>query len=504
MKGQIKLWIGIIVLGVLLVVLVGCGAKATPTPTPRPPTATPTAVPATATPTPRPAAATSTPVAPTATPVPATPTSRPGTTPVPATATPTPVPAAPTATPVPATPTPTAKKVLPGPAPANTISDADWAKIVEAGKKEGKVLCYCWFPGWTGDMVKEGMKSTYGIEVEIVAQTVTTMVERLKSEYRAGIKVVDVWQTIGSGQVGSVEPMGILKPMDNLPAVKDINDPNVWYANPMVSRYSARLWPAMAIGAGNFEYNTKLIPPDRVPKKPQDLLDPFYKGKICENDPINNVFLDNRFWRGFRSLGYPDWWPEFYHQYANKGNSNFYFFFLGQNPWYTGDCGIFLYQFLTQTAGNVKEQNAFFNNPSVKTESFDSPMPGTPVTSLMGGLPTTVPHPNAAMVMMNWLLSKEGNTKWVNHKGIITSLRRDVPNPIEPKYWAQKPMTQFWLEEPQWYTFEDYAYARRTMFKLAKEGMTKDAFLKDVKDASMGFWGQYPPPPAQLQSVGGL
>jgi ABC-type Fe3+ transport system substrate-binding protein len=37
------------------------------------------------------------------------------------------------------------------------------------------------------------------------------------------------------------------------------------------------------------------------------------------------------------------------------------------------------------------------------------------------------PHPSAAKVYLNWLLSKEGQTSWALHTGGRNSLRLDVP-----------------------------------------------------------------------------
>ncbi|MDO8635304.1 MAG: hypothetical protein Q7R34_03535, partial [Dehalococcoidia bacterium] len=46
------------------------------------------------------------------------------------------------------------------------------------------------------------------------------------------------------------------------------------------------------------------------------------------------------------------------------------------------------------------------------------------------------PHPNAALVFVNWMATKEGQEVYTKAVG-ITSVRKDVPNyspvPIEPK-----------------------------------------------------------------------
>jgi ABC-type Fe3+ transport system substrate-binding protein len=45
------------------------------------------------------------------------------------------------------------------------------------------------------------------------------------------------------------------------------------------------------------------------------------------------------------------------------------------------------------------------------------------------GLINRAPHPNAARVYLNWLLSKEGQTSWARGTGYVSS-RLDVPTDL--------------------------------------------------------------------------
>ena len=58
---------------------------------------------------------------------------------------------------------------------------------------------------------------------------------------------------------------------------------------------------------------------------------------------------------------------------------------------------------------------------------------GTDVSPASGGLGlfNRAPHPNAAKVYINWLLSKEGQTAFARHTGYI-SARLDVPTDHSP------------------------------------------------------------------------
>ena len=482
--------------GAMLAVLAACAAKATPTPIP--PTATPTRVPLTATPVPL--AATATPIPLTATPtrVPFTPTPLPpGVTPPPATSTPTPLP--PTATPV-----PKPRERLPGPVPSSTYSSADWAKIVEAAKKEGKVMCYCWmFTIWRGKAVTEGFKAAYGIDVQIVAAPASTIAERVRSETRAGANVADVIEGNTTVFAGQLDKQGYFKAIDNLPSLREATDPDLWYHNPLITSTMAFVPVVWNTGAGNYEINTRLVPPEREPKRVEELLDPWWKGKICMVDPLTTNLAGWAFLRNWRMLGNPEDFVGLYYDLTNKDSGRLFFYLLGTpNPLYAGDCAIIALSHASAYAANMKLQVKTDKVTWTKLSSWDPVWPTfVPQNNMMGAVLNTAPHPNASLLLLDWLLSKEGQTSYVMKEGLGTGLRRDVPDPVEKIYWPEKPATSFWVLDVDQGLFEDYMYAKRTPFRLMKEGMSKATWKQEVRDASMTFWGQYPPPPIQLLPV---
>ena len=82
----------------------------------------------------------------------------------------------------------------------------------------------------------------------------------------------------------------------------------------------------------------------------------------------------------------------------------------------------------------------------------------------------------------------------------MNPLRKDIPNPVEDKYWPPKGkgVTQYWVDDPTWADFEDYTAGTRMILSMEKESTSKQAWLKQVKDTSNFFWGQYPPPKGPL------
>jgi ABC-type Fe3+ transport system substrate-binding protein len=59
------------------------------------------------------------------------------------------------------------------------------------------------------------------------------------------------------------------------------------------------------------------------------------------------------------------------------------------------------------------------------------------------GLMNRAPHPNAAVVFINWLLSKEGQLVWSKAVNAV-SRRVDVPTDHLPKYAIPNPKTKYW------------------------------------------------------------
>jgi len=59
------------------------------------------------------------------------------------------------------------------------------------------------------------------------------------------------------------------------------------------------------------------------------------------------------------------------------------------------------------------------------------------------GLMNRAPHPNAAVVFINWLLTKEGQLVWSKAVNAV-SRRVDVPTDHLPKYAIPNPKTKYW------------------------------------------------------------
>ncbi len=390
--------------------------------------------------------------------------------------------------------------MLPGPAPSATISDAEWAKIVEAAKKEGNVTCYCWaFSSWQDKWLRDAFKADTGITVELLRFSGTVSVERIKSEARAGKYFDDVFNAmlpyhLGGGGLGGT---GLLsKSIDILPALQDAKDPTVWYFNPINSSETLSQPFGVMIPGGNFRVNTNIVSPERMPKKLTDLRDPWWKGKICEIDPLTASVTDSVLWRYYRGLNGAEWWPDMFYDLYNKNNSYAFFTILGApEPLITGSCAI-TPRYDGVSAGLVKDYQVAQKAPWITAGSFTEPplIPIAGATAQGFSVLAQAPHPNAALLLINWLFSQQGQESWAK-QGYGRAARRAVGFYVEPQYNPLSIVDSYWDPENEWEAFIQYSYNTKGLFNLEKQGMSRDAWRKWVKDTSTTFWGRPTPPP---------
>ena len=151
------------------------------------------------------------------------------------------------------------------------------AKLVEAAKKEGKVVVYGSLESDSADKAFGAFRSKTGIEVEYWRASATKVMDRALSEYRAGKPLFDVILT-NDNPMQIMFKEGIFAKYDS-PAAKDFTkdsiDPNLGprYRNVVIGVI----------------YNKDLIKPADAPKTLEDLVKPQYRGKLVMPDPTQHT-----------------------------------------------------------------------------------------------------------------------------------------------------------------------------------------------------------------------
>ncbi|MBM3345097.1 MAG: extracellular solute-binding protein [Betaproteobacteria bacterium] len=159
--------------------------------------------------------------------------------------------------------------LLPGTSPAQT---AEWAGVMAAARKEGRVVFYGSTPIEAGQRLLAGFKKAYpDIAIDYVRGTSAQMVARVDQERAAGADGGDVWLGAEVLWFQSRDKEGLLlKPV-----------------GPSAADWPKQYWRGanvVAIGIEPFVmvYNTKLVP--TPPRRYADLLTPDFKGRIGANE----------------------------------------------------------------------------------------------------------------------------------------------------------------------------------------------------------------------------
>jgi iron(III) transport system substrate-binding protein len=147
------------------------------------------------------------------------------------------------------------------------------AKLIEAAKKEGKLVLYGTMQNDIFELLQNAFQKKTGITIDYWRTSATKVLERALSEARAGKALFDlVMATEDSMRI--LQKEGILTKYDsamNKDFPKDAIDPH--------------LGPRARNHIVGILYNKDLIKPADAPKTLEDLIKPQYRGKLVMADP---------------------------------------------------------------------------------------------------------------------------------------------------------------------------------------------------------------------------
>lgn len=299
----------------------------------------------------------------------------------------------------------------------------DWKQMLAAAKKEGTVVVAG--PPEIGKPMAEGFKRDTGIDVEFLGSVGAAMVTRMSREYKSGNVTLDVVFS-GAITLSMQEYMEPLKPKLLLPGV---TDPKNWIGGKMKFADNAETYiPYFGEQVSGFPLaNTDQVKPGTI-KSWNDLLKPEYKGKIAIYDPrvpgpgvATSVFIADALGLDFVKKLYIDQQPKF----SRDARQLVEWVARGINPIAIGVSLNEIENFKTSGIKNI-DVIEMPNAPLRVTASF------------YPHVPKKAPHPNAALVFMNWYASKPGQE--VNSRAqVMASRRTDVTIPGQPEIIKPKP-----------------------------------------------------------------
>lgn len=309
--------------------------------------------------------------------------------------------------------------------PVSSVTASNLDSLVAAAKKEGSLTIYSGDAQDTLNIEAAEFKAKYGITVNIVRALTAPLDARITSEYQSGVYKADVYQA------GSTEPF--LKQYSSyfLP-LSAANIPG-WNAYPATARQQST-YVYLRENPTVIQYNTKLVPKDKVPTTWQNLLDPFWKGHLLLTD--------------LKSSGS-------YMQWAEIMKEQYGISFLEKLK----SQGLKIASSGTAAAQEIAAGSAYADFPGRIVHSVSLRAKGAPIayTIMPGsGVPifaavfAKAPHPYASLLFVNYLTSVEGQTDMCSKvEGTLSFYNIDGTDPSQQitgclppeKGWSLQPFS---------------------------------------------------------------
>jgi iron(III) transport system substrate-binding protein len=302
----------------------------------------------------------------------------------------------------------------------------EWDKIVEAAKKDGKVVVS--IP--PSRKLRRGMEVAftrrYGIGIEFVPARGSASIQKIISETKAGIQYVDLHVGGTDSTVTGLLANKALDPVEPYFVLPEVKDPKQWWGGHMWMDNAKRfIYPFAAYQTVSLWCNPNEYKPAEF-QSFDDLLNPKLRSKIGISDP-RTAGSGNLIWSHILSVKGEEYLKKFVAQKLFVARD---LRLLGENL-SSGKIAV--------TLGlGYSELLPFIKAGSVVPLPY--PKEGLYTSGGNGHLMAikNPPHPNAAKVFANWLLGRDGqvifsrsmgvgsrrldvDTKWLKEFGVIAS-----------------------------------------------------------------------------------
>ncbi len=292
------------------------------------------------------------------------------------------------------------------PVAAQSMAINDWNGVVAKAKQEGLVVVHG-APGrrYAEVFVKAFNKAYPDIRVQFSGASNRTDVPKLLRERKANIYAWDVWVSGPSTAVSRLKPRGIFQPLRQYLRPETMEDRNWhngfnagWMDNEKKFFYSFEGTVQNPISV-----NWDFVKKEQITSI-KDLLKPEFAGKIVWHDPRYNGSGNGASQTLAANFG-DDFLRAFFKQkivFTTNRRQVADWVVRGRHPIALGldenDVGVFQEQGLGKNIGPLPD--SFY-----KVQQLSSGFGGL-------GVVDRAPHPNAAAVYVNWLLSREGQEEW--------------------------------------------------------------------------------------------
>lgn len=331
---------------------------------------------------------------------------------------------------------------LGGPAAHAQSKSGDWDKIVEAARKEGKVVAS--IP--PSPELRKGMEIAfarrYGIGVEFVPARGGAIVQRMVSETKSGVQYFDLHIGGTESVVSAMLPENVLEPVEPFFVLPEVKDPKQWWGGHIwIDRAKRYIYNFVAYQTVSLWSNPSEYKPAEF-KSFDDLLHPKLLGRIGISDP-RTPGSGSSMWSYMNYIKGEDWLKKF----------------VAQKLFVTRDLRLLAENLARGKIAVTSGIGYSEYHPFIKANLPVAPLP-VPKEGLYasGGYGHLVilknhPHPNATRVFVNWLLGRDGQEIFSRAMG-VGSRRLDIETQWLRQYGviaAKDFLTveQFWKVENQ-------------------------------------------------------
>ncbi len=334
-------------------------------------------------------------------------------------------------------------------APVTEAWKAKWDKTLADARREGKVVVYGEAGPSLRTEVSKAFKDKFGIELEFVTGVSLEIAQKYMTERTANLYLADVILMGNTTLLLQVKPKGFLGPISPQFILPEVLDSKAWNGGkiPLLDRDGT----VLPLTQGYYSYvfiNTDMVKDNEI-KSLFDLTDPKWKSKITMYNPTISGSTIN--WVNFVLTKFMD---------NEKGQQ--YLKDLAKNePFLTNDKRLHIEwvargKYAVGIGPNMQSLSEFVSSGAPIKSIRVKEGGGISPSSSCIALPDKMPHPATATILVNWLLSAEGQTVFSNAfgqpgirlgtpvAGIIDPFTVVIPG--ETAYWADE---EFTLQQEQ-------------------------------------------------------
>jgi iron(III) transport system substrate-binding protein len=294
-----------------------------------------------------------------------------------------------------------------------SAASGDWNSVVAAAKKEGKVTFYAGIPSDLLKNIDDAFTKKYGIKVNLVQLSTIPLIQRLENNIKAHQQDADV---VNFGDPATLATF--LKQGNIIDESPNVPDSSYW-----PSKYYSHGVGVIDVAATTIAYNTKLVSAADAPTSWQDLLNPKWKGQIGIFDPT--------------SVNAAEPYEYLYETYGAD-----YLKGLAANSpkdYMSGSD-----QASALASGEIKVAAVVQLTTVAPLEAQGAPIKTVPNLDSAGWVGSvfamaSAPHTAAAKVLLDFILSKEGQSSFLGNNVGVSALNLPGTIPLPAKFSIPDP-----------------------------------------------------------------